>query len=262
MNKLEKKYTDAFHNFLGKTVKPEHTTCTHSGDSYVITNQAPVECQSITGVFFRQVQSIKVAETDYDTSCRFQLRHVSDSELEYLFQDNNYNYDLAKKLVDDLFKIGQKFKFFTEMTPIKNLKIKDNYNKEALSRYESIQTATKITLSSIVAGKNQQDKPTKKTAIFHLGFYLSEDNELHPVLTLSLSYSTTKYVRFDINLHPSKRDELIASIPAMLDEFEELLIEQLDFILNRTLKIKKNELTKLTLEEKKNYLPVVEMVKI
>lgn len=261
IDKLEKKYTDAFHNFFGKAVHPEYTTCTRSRDSYVITNQTPIGCESITGIFFRQNEAIKVVETHYDTSCRFQLRHISDGDLGYLFRDNNYNYDVAKKLVYDLFEIGKKFKFFTEMTPIKDLEIKDNYNKETLYRYESIQTVTKITLSSIVAGKNQQGKATKKTAIFHLGFYLSEENELHPILLLTIPYSGTKFVRFSVNLHSSKRDELVSSIPAMLTEFEGLLMEQLEFVLNRTLKIKKDEIKKLTFEEKKNYLPVVEMVK-
>lgn len=261
MTNLENKYIDAFHNFFGKSVHAEYTTCTRSGDGYTITNQSPVENKSITGIFSKCSQSIKISETNYDTSCRFQLRNMSDAELEYLFRDNNYNYDLVKKMIDDLFEIGQNFKFFTEMTPIKNFELKDSYNKQITYRSESIQTATKITLSSIVANKNIQGKPTKKTSFFHLGFYLSEENEIHPILTLIISYSTTKYVRFDINLHPSKRDELISSISNMLNEFEGLLIKQLDFVLNKTLKIKKDELQTLTLEEKKNYLSVVDMVK-
>lgn len=261
MNKLEKKYTDAFHNFLGKTVKPEHTTCTHSGDSYVITNQAPVECQSITGVFFRQVQSIKVAETDYDTSCRFQLRHVSDSELEYLFQDNNYNYDLAKKLVDDLFKIGQKFKFFTTLTPINDLKISDSYNKGVYYCSESVRSLTKITLTSLIAAKTLNGHEKKKTVVYHLGFKVSVNNRIEPVVSLSIPYTMNKIMMVSINLHPSKKEEMIKTIPSILNDFKILLTEHIDILLNKSIKLKKADILKLTLEDKMSYLPLVEMVK-
>lgn len=262
MTEKEKKYIDAFHDFFGKAIHTEYTSISSVKVGCDIINKLELANKSISGRFEENNFPLKVAETQYYTSCTFTLSKLTDSNIDYLFRNNDYNYDLVTKIINDLFNIGQSFGFYTEMTPIKNFEIKDYFSKIISSRKTVAPTVTKLKLSTVLSDKSTNGKLTKKTAVLLLEFKLSEDNELHPVLCLSMPYSISNFTRIYIHLHPSKRTEQINQMPIIIQEFEELLIKQLDFVLNRTLKIKKEELKNLTLAEKRNYLTVIEMSKI
>jgi hypothetical protein len=262
MKEQDIKHIEAFNDFFGKSIRSEYSTVRNERGDYHVMNTSPFDNKIIRCHFKKFAYPVTIAETIYKNNCSFHLTNMSDVDVSYIFRDNDYNYDVVEKVINALFKLGQEFSFYTEMSPIQNIKLENNFNKNGIQKAVIVPTVTKLTLSSILADKSASGKPTKKTAIVHLAFMVSDDNQLHPVLELAIPYSVSKFTRFLIHLHPSKRDEQIKHIPVILKEFENLLITHLDFVLTKFLKIKKNELDTMTLEDKKNYLPVIEMSRI
>lgn len=261
MKEKEIKHIEAFSDFFGKSIRPEYTTIRNERGDYHVMNNSPFDNKILRCHFKKCAFPVTIAETIYNNDCSFHLTNMSEGDVAYLFRDNNYNYDVAEQIINGLFKLGQDFSFYTEMSTIQNIKLENNFYKNGIQKAVFVPVVTKLTLSAVLADKNVAGKPTKKTAVVHLAFMVSDTNELHPVLNLAIPYSVSKFVRIPIHLHPSKRDEQIKNIPVILKDFEDLLIAHLDFVLTRFLKIKKNELSTMTLEEKKNYLPVIEMAR-
>lgn len=262
----EKKYKKAFHHFMGKMINPVYTRIENSmatADNliHLVKNDNLPDRKAISCVFTQHAKLEKVGETYYDTSCKFQLQNMRSEDIIKIFSNNTYNYELVQQVVMDLIKIGQEFKFFTTFTPVNDFKISDSYRQGFYYISESVKAATKISLSTAIATKTPNGHEKKKTLVYRLEFKLSEDNRLHPVLNLSLPYTMNKYMMVAINLHPSKKDEMINSIPSILNDFKALLTEHIDVLLNKSLKLKKADILKLTLDEKMSYLPLVEMVK-
>lgn len=260
----EKKYKKAFHHFLGKMLNPAYTRI-ESGLTdnltHILKNDNLPNRKAISCVFTHHATLEKVGETYYDTSCRFQFQNMPSDDITKIFNNNNYNYDLIQQILTKLLKIGQEFKFFTEMTPIINYNISDSYNKGVYYSSESVRSLTKITLTSLIAAKTPNGHEKKKIVVYHLGFKVSVNNRIEPVVSLSIPYTMNKLMMVSINLHPSKKEEMIKTIPSILNDFRILLTEHIDILLNKSLKLKKADILKLTLEEKMSYLPLVEMVK-
>jgi hypothetical protein len=260
----EKKYKKAFHHFLGKMLNPAYTRI-ESGmtDSltHILKNDNFPNRKAISCVFTHHAKLEKVGETYYDTSCKFQFQNMPSDDLTKLFNNNTYNYELIQQVLMEFIKIGQEFKFFTTYTPINDFKISDSYSKGVYYCSESVRALTKITLTSLIAAKTLNGHEKKKTVIYHLGFKVSVNNRIEPVLSLSIPYTMNKSMLVSINIHPSKKEEMIKTIPSILSDFKILLTEHIDILLNKSLKLKKADILKLTLEEKMSYLPLVEMVK-
>lgn len=260
----EKKAKKAFHYFLGKMLNPAYTRI-ESGLSdnltYVLKNNNFPDRKAISCIFSHHAKLEKIGETYYDTSCKFQFENMPSDDLIKIFDNNNYNYKIVQELLIDLFKIGQEFNFFTRMTPATNFKISDSYNKGVYYSSESVRTLTNITLSSVIAAKTPNGNEKKKTVFYHLIFKVSVDNRIQPVLNISIPYTMNKTMMVSINLHPSKKEEMIKTMPSILNDFKILLTEHINIILNKSLKLKKADILRLTLEEKMSYLPLIEMVK-
>jgi hypothetical protein len=260
----EKKYKKAFHHFLGKMLNPAYTRI-ESGmtDSltHILKNDNFPNRKAISCIFTHHAKLDKIGETYYDTSCKFQFQNMPSDDLTMLFNNNNYNYNIVQQILMDLLKTGQEFKFFTKMVPVINFKISDSYNKGVYYSSESVRTLTKITLASMISAKTPNGHEKKKTVFYHLGFKLSVDNKIEPVLSITMPYTMNKAMTVSINLHPSKKEEMIKTIPLILNDFKLLLTEHIDTLLNKSLKLKKADILTLTLEEKMSYLPLVEMVK-
>jgi len=255
-------HIEAFNDFFGKSIRHEYTSGRNQQNDYNVHNNSPFDNKSLRCHFKKRDYPVQIAETIYQHDCSFHLTNMTAGDVAYLFRNNNYNYDVVEQVMKGLFELGQSFSFYTHMEPIKNIELENNFHKHGIQKAVIVPVVTKLTLSTILADKSANGKPTKKTAVSHLDFLVSDNNEIHPVLSLAIPYSVSKFTRISINLDSSKRTEQINHIPAILKNFEMLLIEHLDYVLTRFLKIKKTELANMTTEEKKNYLPVIEMAKI
>lgn len=209
-----------------------------------------------------QETNVNIISKPYNYTFNIYFKNLLKPHVKEFFDEKNYSYDLLDQTIQELFKIGEKYSFYREMTTISNNRVEDSFMQNGYPRKSSLKSLTKISLSGFLTDKYTNDKPLKKVAQQHVNFYLSENGEIHPIMTLFLPYSSSANFLCSINLHPSQRESQIKHLKQIKKEFTEHLIEHFDNLLKRKLKLKKEELSQMTIKEKLNYIPVIEMSRI
>jgi hypothetical protein len=258
MNNKEPNYVEIFNDFFGQ--KPFSTE-----DHIDKTETKTIYGYDIMSLFvscrFHKV-NVNIMSKPYSCTCNISFKNLSKQPVKELFDAKNYNYDLIDKTINELFKIGKSYNFYKGMTPIKNNRLEDSFMRNGYPRGNSSKNLTKLTLSGFLTDKYTDDNPLKKISKQHLNFYLSENNEIFPIITLFFPYSSTADFICFINLHPSQRELQIKNLIQIKKDFTAELEEQLNTVLKRKLKLKKEDLITMTTQEKLNYIPVIEMTRI
>lgn len=258
MNNNEPNYVEIFDDFFGR--KP-FATEGHIDKTETKTNYGYDIMSIFVSCNFHKV-NVNIISKPYSYTCNIAFKNLSINHVKELFDAKNYNYDLIDETIKELFKIGQSYNFYREMAPIKNNRLEDSFMSNGYPRGNISKNMTKLTLSGFLTDKYTDENPLKKVAKQHINFYLSENNEIHPVMTLFFPYSSTADYLCQFNLHPSARDAQIKHLNKIKQEFTAHLEDQLDTVLKRKLKFKKSDLLTMTTQDKLNYIPVVEMARI
>lgn len=215
--------------------------------------------------FTKQITPTIINNKLYEFTYHFYLKHLTKEEVKVFFDGQNYNYDLVINTLTELFDIGKNFNIYRNMTPIKNLTIenllKKNNDPHPKFSFSSTKDINKLTLSSIFINK-KNDKQLKKMTRYHLGFYLGEASQIHPIMTVFIPYTNNAEFKFAINLHPAEKESQIRIIENIKEEFKKELEKKLENLLRRRLKFKKDDLLRMTTDDKINYVPVLEMMKV
>lgn len=258
MNEL--KYIEIFDNFFN--TEPFYK----DGENHKLIKTANNSFNITTFFAIGQFQetNVNIISKPYNYVFNISFKNLLKSELKNFFDTKNYNYDLLDKTINELFKIGKSYNFYQNMTPIKNNRLEDCFiqNGYPNPRVNNTKNLTKIALSGFLTDKYTNENPLKKVAQQHLDFYVADTGEIYPIMTLFFPYSSSADFLCFINLHPSQRESQIKHLKKIKKEFTEHLIEQLDTVLKRKLKFKKEELLQMTIQEKLNYIPVIEMSRI
>jgi len=258
MRKNEPNYVEIFDNFFGT---PSFCINGKIDKTETITNYGCDIMSLFISCRFHRV-NVDIMSKSYDYSCNINFKNINKPEVKELFDTKNYNYDLIDETINELFKIGQLYNFYRAMTPIKNNRLEDAFISNGYPRGNSSKNLNKVTLSGFLTDKYTDENPLKKVSKQHLNFYLSEKNEIHPIMTLFFPYSSTADFLCFINLHPSQRDAQTKELTQIKKEFTAALEEQLNTVLKRKLKLKKEDLLTMTTQEKLNHIPVIEMLRI
>lgn len=265
MKKQDQDYIIAFNDFFSNKIDGNKLMQTKNGGSFEAisvfeaTNKKNNDSH-INGTFYPRAN--KIDETGYNDTCELRLHNISNTLLKELFNNKNYNYSLIEDIINELFNIGKSFGFYKEMTPINNIRIEEQFDNRAYERRINTKNITKLTLASFLTDKFNDSNPKKKVAKVYMRFLVSDENELHPVLTLFLPYSVSYDFVVNLQLHPSKKNEQLIAFEDIKKNFKIKLEEQLNSVLKRNLKIKKEEIDDMTLQNKLNYIPVIEMNRI
>jgi len=215
--------------------------------------------------FTKSPDPIIINENAYNFTYNFHLKNLTNSEIKVFFDGQNYNYDLVNSLLYEFFNIGKSFNIYRDMTDVKNIPVENLLRKlkgrDPIYAFDYTKDVTKITLSSIFINKKQPDKPLKKMARYHLDFYLGEDSKIHPIMTLYMPYSDTNEFELKIDLHPATKNSQHNYIEKYKKDFKSALETKIDNTLKRRLKMKKDDLLKMTTEDKINYVQVLEMIR-
>lgn len=201
----------------------------------------------------------KVADQLYQYECTIIGVDVDSVMLKDFFDVQNYNYKAIDDTVNALYEIGKYFGFYKEMTDFKYKKIEDLYTPYKKIFYLEQKHLTKISLSPMMTEKRSTDNLKKKFAKIHNNFYISENYEIHPIVSVWLPYSSSYDFLVKLNLHPSQEANQKEQLEKDKLRFSKTLEEHFESVLKRKLKIKKEEIAAMTLEEKLNYLIVIEM---
>lgn len=262
MDDNEPNYIEAFNNLFGKRSFANEVGLTETKTDY------SHEIVNLFTVCRFYMVNVNIMSKPYNYGCSIAFKNLTKPYIKELFDAQNYNYDLIEETINELFKIGKLFNFYREMAPVKNIRLDDSFRESESFRSNNISSSniskniTKLTISGFLTDKYTDANPLKKISKQHINFYVSETNEIHPIMTLFFPYSSTADFICQFNLHPTERDSQIKKLAEIKRDFTAHLEVQLDTVLKRKLKFKKDDLLKMTTQEKLNYIPVVEMSKI
>lgn len=198
------------------------------------------------------------SQESYRTDCQINTRGVPYDVLKDIFEAQNYNYELVEKALLDCFEIGQSFSFFNTMQDIKNIKLHDSFDYSYDEPRITVKNISKLNLASFLKPRND-GKPLNKVVSHSVRFFVSDDNETHPVMYLTIPYCSSSSFVIKIYLHPSQKESQLDNLNLQINDFKKLLEDHLDFLLNKRIKLAKDEIARLILKEKLNYIPILEM---
>lgn len=259
MNKADR-YKEAFNKLLAKHTIENRVIYRQHGTQHEFLSVNESEDKSkfnyyINLSFYPNKDTIQEI---YSNHCQITTRDVPYELLKDIFEAQNYNYEVVEKVMNDCFEIGRSFSFFNTMQEIKNIKLHDSFDYSFGEPRITVKNVSKLNLASFLKSKND-GKPLNKVASHRVEFFVSNDNEIHPILFLTIPYCSSSSFTIKIYLHPSQKESQLDSLELQINDFKTLLEDHLDFLLNKRIKLTKDEIAYLTLEEKLNYIPILEM---
>lgn len=208
----------------------------------------------VTGYFYHNYK------TNKHTFANIQFIKIPKRIIVDIFNNETYNYDWVKLVINELFTIGQSFGFYKKMSTIKNIRIEESLGQNNCGM-PVLKNISKLTLADFLTDKKAENQPINKMIRQSIKYKCIGDN-ICPIMELIVPYSNTGYFTVMIHLHPSMKDKQINKIEELKANFTVQLEEQLEIVLNKKLKISKNDIKNMTLQEKRNYIPVLEMLTV
>lgn len=124
-----------------------------------------------------------------------------------------------------------------------------------------LKNVSKLTFADFLKDGKSISSPIKRIVRQSIKYKWINDN-ICPLIEIMIPYSNTDFFNTIIHLYPSMRDIQIKKIEQLKAYFSEELEKRLDVILNKKIKIHQNDLINMSLQEKLNYVPVLEMMTV
>lgn len=257
-------YLNAFNKMTQNLLPSENEFILTEGD-FIMTNiksiykdKGETTSTSLQFNFYRSNRA-KIHGHSYPYMCEIIGNDIKEDVLKEFFNAQNYNYQAIHDTVQALYEIGHRFGFYKEITELNHTKIEELYKTSRKVSKSEQKHLTKISFSSMMTEKRSADNLKKKVAKIHNNFYLYQNNEIQPIVSISLPYSSSYDFLVKLNLHPSQEASQKEHLEQEKIRFSKVLEEHFESVLKRKLKMKKEEIAAMTLEEKLNYLIVIDM---
>jgi hypothetical protein len=208
----------------------------------------------VIGYFYRN------DETQKHTHANIQFIKIPQRIIVEIFNNENYNYDLVKIIINELFTIGQSFGFYKKMSTIKNIRVEESLSPKNFGM-PVLKNVSKLTMADFLKTQRSGPQPFNKM-IKQSMYYKCIGDNICPVIEITIPYSNTAYFNHFINLHPLMKDMEITEIDELKEKFTAQLEQQLDIVLMKKIKLSEDDIKKMTLDEKKSYIPVLEMLTV
>lgn len=199
-------------------------------------------------------------ETYIHSFTNIQFIKIPKMVIKEIFNKEVYNYDLVEEIINEMFKIGQSFGFYKNMSTIKNIRIEDSLSSKNFGM-PVLKNVSKLTFADFLKDGKSISSPIKRMVRQSIRYKWINDN-ICPLIEIMIPYSNTDFFNTVIHLHPSMRDIQIKKIEQLKAYFSEELEKRLDVILNKKIKIHQNDLINMSLQDKLNYVPVLEMMTV
>lgn len=254
-------YLNAYNKMFGKFINPNNTT-EQDGDVYVIQNSFKIDHDidvyngHIECIFQNYQKGFKLGSISYKCDCTLNFSRIPQDKIIEILNLTDYNYDLIYEVVNDFFKIGQEFKIYKKMKVSKKIQISNFFE---LSVKKSVSVAN-LTPDAIFDNEYFSIQPIIANVSFKMEN--KKSNEMHPIIELKFPYANRTFAKVSIDLHPSKKLDQMNQLVMEKENFKTILEKQLDIKIQRYLDIVSVDISQMSLDEKLNYIPVLEMSKI
>jgi len=215
----------------------------------------------------------KSDQLPFDYQCIYRFRNLKPNAIEKLFEDNNYNYEIVEKVINEFHQLGEKYKLFKSKRPTKGLKIHDclsvNENKEKgreLVLYDMPKNISNIKFANFYktdihkAPIHAKKLKGKNLSLRYI--IVVKNNELHPIVMIDFPTFPNASMNIILDIHPDHKAESEAIYKEKYAEFEKILQNKVNQILRKELDLDNKLINKLSLEDKIDYLTIAEMAEI
>lgn len=207
-----------------------------------------------------------------DCECTIGFINMNEKMIADLMATNHYYYDLLTKTIEDFYKLGEHYKLFKSMKPIKNFKIEDGLTtRSVMKNGDRMATSVSRTISNIQfsnfyktdlhkkPGSRKKLKGKNMTVYYNM---MLIQGKLHPLAFIEFPISPNISIRTIIDIHPDNKTDSEQKIKIRYDELDTLLQNRINKILKKELSLDAKLISKLTIEEKLDYLTIAEMSEI
>jgi hypothetical protein len=207
-----------------------------------------------------------------DCECTVGFINMNDQMISELLDANRYNYDLIIKTIKEFYKLGERYKLFKSMKPIKNFKIEDGLTtRSIMSNGERMATSASRTVSNIQFSNfyktdlhktpGSRKKLKGKNLTVHYDMMLI-NSKLHPLAIIEFPISPNVSIRTIVDIHPDNDEDSEQKIKTRYVELDILLQNRINKVLKKELGLESKVISKLSIDEKLDYLTIAEMSEI
>lgn len=209
---------------------------------------------------------------DYEKECIIGFENMNSKTVGKLLEPKQYNYAFIEKAIKHLYTLGENYKLFKTLKPIKYIKVEETLvSRDLWTHYENTQFASTKNISNIQFSNfyktelHKLERGAKKlkgknmTLCYH---FVVRDNEIHPLVMIDYPVTPNASMELVFDIHPDKQQEAEERLVNYSSELEERLIKRVNQVLKKELQFNNKTLATLTTEDKINYLTVAEMSEI
>lgn len=211
--------------------------------------------------------------SDKETECVVGFKNMKISTIATLLDENNYNYEIIERSINEFFKLGEKYKLFTTLKNLKSLKIEDNLSMAHRWEYDDrdslflySQVISNIKFSNFYKTENHKKtiRPKKlKGKNMNLQYkFILKNGKLHPTAHIDYPIAPNVSIPFIFDMHPDAVEDSNAKFTKYYNELDDRLNKRINQILKKELYFNDKEITELSIDDKLNYLIIAEMKEI
>lgn len=207
---------------------------------------------------------------DYESFCLIGFKDMKTTMIAKLLDENEYNYEIVDKAINEFFKLGEKYKLFKSLKSIKSLKIEDTLStmgqwttNEDNTLYAYQKTISNIQFSNFYKTENHKKtfRPKKlkgKNMTLYYRFVL-KNGKIHPIANIDYPVAPNVSAQFTFDIHPDAIEESNEKFTQYYNDLDERLNKRVTQILKKELGFKEKDISSLTIDDKINYLVIAEM---
>lgn len=210
---------------------------------------------------------------NYESECVLGFKNIEIPMIATLLNENNYNYEIVERSINEFFKLGERYKLFKSLKKVKSLKIEDNLsmghrwdNSDYETLFSYTQNISNIQFSNFYKTENHKKAicPKKlkgKNMTLYYKFTL-KNGKLQPFAHIDYPVAPNVSIPFVYNIHADFLEESNDKFKKYYNELEERLNKRVNQILKKDLNLTDKTLSELSIDDKLNYLIIAEMSEI
>lgn len=259
---MSNNYLNAFNLIFGNHINKNKTIEHGSANGYVVRNSFEIGITPskyighIECVIDNLNRGVKIGNTTYKHKCKFNFHRVLKSKIKLMLDNPNYNYVLLNDVVIDFYKIAHQFRLYDQFKPMPTIEVSDFFELNIMKPINLANVKPDVIFNT--------DYNFIQQILANVQFMMENENsdEIHPIIKIKFPYEDRKHFEMNVNIHPSKQKEQKKHIEKEKKKFIAKLEQHLGEKIHEHLNISKDDIAKMTPEEKLNYIPVIEMKKI
>lgn len=195
----------------------------------------------------------------YDYHCSMKFRYVENETIDQLFGNKNYDYTYLSNLFNDFNIIGERYGFVKKIE-IKDCSVEGQFKSRLIEKNSSFKPAGVVTLSNALVQFDPDYKKMVYACTINIELtFIVKHNKLQPLLIVSYPVSAKKRYYLYLNIHQDNKCNQKVELLGFKNGYEVKIKEHMDVLLKNNFKMTVADLKQLTIEDKINYMKIIEM---